>query len=59
MFKQNYTLEMIISAVVTMGVILLCVRIYLKIINKKRKIQKPDWLEDSNFEDKFNIKKRK
>lgn len=59
MFKQNYTLEMIISAVVTMGVILLCVRIYLKIINKKRKIQKPDWLEDSDFEDKFNIKKRK
>lgn len=59
MFKQNYTLEMIISAVVTMGVILLCVRIYLKLINKKRKIQKPDWLEDSDFEDRFNIKKRK
>lgn len=58
MFKENYTLEMIISAVLTLGVILLCVRIYLKIVNKKSKIQKPEWMDEEKFE-RFNIKKRK
>ena len=57
MFKENYSIETIISAVVTLGVILLCVRIYLKIVNKKSKIQKPEWMDD--FDERFNIKKRK
>lgn len=55
MFKESYSLDMIISAVVTMGAILLCVRIYLKIVNKKSKIQKPDWLGD-DFDKKFDMK---
>ena len=59
MLKENYTLEMIISAVVTLGVILLCVRVYLKIVNKKSKIQKPDWMDENSFNERFNIKKRK
>lgn len=59
MFKENYTLEMIISAVVTLGVILLCVRVYLKIVNKKSGIQKPEWMDENEFNERFNIKKRK
>ncbi len=59
MFKESYSLELVVSAVVTMGVILLCVRIYLKIVNKKSKIQKPDWLDESDFDERFDIKKRK
>lgn len=59
MFKENYSLELVVSAVVTMGIILLCVRIYLKIVNKKSKIQKPDWLEDSDFEERFDIKSKR
>ncbi|MGX2983741.1 hypothetical protein [Helicobacter sp. 23-1045] len=55
MFKENYSLEMIISAVVTMAAILLCVRLYLKIINRKSKIQKPDWLGEE-FDKKFKMK---
>lgn len=55
MFKESYSLDLIISAVVTMGAILLCVRIYLKIINKKSKIQKPDWL-GKDFDERFDMK---
>ena len=56
MFKESYSLDLIISAVVTMGAILLCVRIYLKIINRKKsKIQKPDWL-GKDFDERFDMK---
>lgn len=55
MFKESYSFEMIISAVATMAVILLCVRIYLKIVNKKSHIQKPDWLGD-DFDERFDMK---
>ena len=55
MFKESYSLDLIISAVVTMGAILLCVRIYLKINNKKSKIQKPDWL-GKDFDERFDMK---
>ena len=55
MFKESYSLDLIISAVVTMGAILLCVRIYLKIVNKKSKIQKPDWL-GKDFDERFDMK---
>lgn len=57
-FRENYTLEMIISAVVTMAVILMCIRIYLKVVNKRSGIQKPDWLSESEFEKKFGNKKK-
>lgn len=59
MFKENYSIETIISAVVTLGVILICVRIYLKMVNKKSKIQKPEWMSEGDFNERFNIKKRK
>lgn len=59
MFKENYSLELIISAVVTMCVIVLCIRIYLKIVNKKSHIQKPDWLDNSDFNERFDIKKKR
>lgn len=57
-FREHYTLEVVISAVVTMAVILMCVRIYLKVVNKKSDIQKPDWLSDSEFEKKFGSRKK-
>lgn len=53
--RESYSLELITSAVITMGVILLCVRIYLKIVNKKSKIQKPDWL-GKDFDERFDMK---
>lgn len=59
MFKESYSLELVVSAVVTMGVILLCVRIYLRVVNKKSKIQKPDWLNESDFDDRFDIKSKR
>ncbi len=58
MFRESYSLELIISAVATFAAILLCVRIYLKFINKKRSIQKPDWLDEREFDERFNIKKK-
>lgn len=52
MFDKEYSLDLVISAVVTMGVILMIIRIYLKIISKRSKIVKPDWLDDKRFQDK-------
>ncbi|WP_181646884.1 hypothetical protein [Helicobacter sp. 16-1353] len=57
MFAQNYTLELIFSAIITMAVILIAIRIYLNIINKPSGITKPDWMSDSDFEDKFGKRK--
>lgn len=59
MFKESYSLDLVVSAVVTMGVILLCVRIYLRVVNKKSKIQKPDWLNESDFDERFDIKSKR
>lgn len=53
--RDSYSLDLVASAVVTMGVILLCVRIYLKAVNKKSKIQKPDWL-GKDFDERFDMK---
>lgn len=58
MFSQNYTLELIFSAVLTISVIIVLIRVYLNIVNKSSGISKPDWMSDSYFEDKFG-KKRK
>lgn len=57
-FPNNYSLELVISAVVTMAVILLIIRIYLKAINKKSGLQKPEWMSDDEFNNKFNKGKR-
>ncbi|WP_181881766.1 hypothetical protein [Helicobacter sp. MIT 14-3879] len=58
MFRENYSIELVLSAIITMGVILMIVRIYLKIINSRNDIRKPDWLSDSEFEEKFGSRKK-
>lgn len=58
MFLSNYNFGLIFSAVITMSVIVIVIRIYLNIINKKSNINKPDWMSDSEFEDRFGKKKR-
>lgn len=58
MFHSNYNLELIFSAVITMAVIVIIIRIYLNIINKRSGINKPDWMSDSDFEDKFGKKQK-
>lgn len=58
MFLQNYTLELIFSAVLTISVILVLIRVYLNIVNKSSGISKPDWMSDSDFEDKFGKKQK-
>lgn len=58
MFPANYNLGLIFSAVITMAVIVIAIRIYLGIINKKSDINKPDWMSDSEFESKFGKKRR-
>lgn len=56
MFRSEYSFELVISAVVTMAVILLCIRIYLKAINKSSGIQKPDWMSEDEFNSKIGKK---
>ncbi len=58
MFPANYNLGLIFSAVITMAVIVIMIRIYLNIINKRGSINKPDWMSDSEFEDKFGKKQK-
>lgn len=55
MFKENYDISTIISAIVTFLLILLVVRFILFLANRKKtQIQKPDWLEG---DERFEIKK--
>lgn len=49
MFPKNYDLGLVISAVITLAIILLAIRIYLKIVNKKSDIIKPDWMNDDRI----------
>ncbi len=58
MFPDNYNLGLIFSAVITMAIIVIVIRIYLNIINRGTKINKPDWMSDSEFEDKFGKKQK-
>ena len=55
MFPKNYDLGLVISAVITLAVILLVVRIYLVIVNKRSNIIKPDWINN----DKISKSKQK
>lgn len=55
-WKDGYDIGTIISAIVTLLVILLSIRFALYLANRKRpKIQKPDWLDD----DRFNMDRKK
>ena len=58
MFFANYDFGLILSSVITMAVIVIAIRIYLNIINKKSNINKPDWMSDSEFEDRFGKRKK-
>lgn len=58
MFPKNYSFELIFSAVVTIAVILVVIRVYLNIVNKGSGLTKPDWMSDSEFEEKFGKKKK-
>ena len=58
MIFRDYDFGLILSAVITMAVIVIAIRIYLNIINKKSNITKPDWMSDSEFEDRFGKRKR-
>ena len=49
MFIKEYSLDLIISAVITLAVILLLIRIYLNLVNRKSNIRKPPWLDDDRF----------
>lgn len=57
MFKQNYSWELIFSAVLTIAVILIIIRLYLNMVNKRSDIQKPDWMSEDDFENKFGKRK--
>ncbi|MDE5926197.1 MAG: hypothetical protein K2N75_04580 [Helicobacter sp.] len=60
MFRENYDLSMIISAVVTFMVIVLAIRFVLYLANRNNsQIQKPDWLEDERFDVQTKKNKRK
>ena len=49
-WRDEYDIGTIISAIVTLLVILLSIRFVLYLANRKRpKIQKPDWLDDDRF----------
>lgn len=52
MFMKEYSLDLVISAVVTLAVILLLIRIYLALINRKSSIRKPPWVDDDRFKDR-------
>ncbi|WP_181881462.1 hypothetical protein [Helicobacter sp. MIT 99-5507] len=58
MIATNYNFGLIFSAVITMAVIVIAIRIYLNIVNRKSDIGKPDWMSDSEFEDRFGKRKR-
>lgn len=49
MFPKNYDMGLIISAVITLAIILIIVRIYLKIVNRKSNITKPDWINNDKL----------
>lgn len=57
MFPQNYTLELVFSAILTFAVLAFAVRLYLKFIGRPSGISKPDWMSDEEFESKFGKKK--
>ncbi|CAM3573799.1 MULTISPECIES: hypothetical protein [Helicobacter] len=60
MFRENYDLSMIISAVVTFMVIVLAIRFVLYLANRNNsQIQKPDWLDDERFDVQTKKNKRK
>ena len=60
MFRENYDLSMIISAVVTSMFIVLAIRFVLYLANRNNsQIQKPDWLEDERFDVQTKKNKRK
>ena len=58
MWRDSYDLGTIISAIISLVVVVMAVRVVLYLANRKHtQIQKPDWLDDERFD--MQIKKKR